>query len=461
MPRTFRPLSLVVALVFLLTACGEARPTPKPGAGEKPAAEKAATDKPAADKPAADKPAADKPAAAGKPAGSDKPAAAPAAGGNEIVFGAIHPLSGPLAQDGGFLKNGIDQAVEEINNAGGIACINNGARLRVAHADSQGRPEVGQSEAERLIGEGVVALVGTYQSAVTLNATQVAERERVPFIIDVTVANEILERGFKYSFRIQPDQTQMTLGLLEPLEELRSTSGQPIKTAAMLHEDSIFGTGFADLLKQLGPRHGLEVPGTVSYSVRGLTDVTTELSRIQALNPDIAIVTGYLNDGILIARTAKDLQLKPPMVGLSNGAFSTQQFVDQVGGTAEFIMDANYHYDATKPRAREVRDRYRAKFGGDMPTHAVMAYESVQVLKDALGRACATDRAKLRDALAETKYADHILPYQGPIEFDEKGQAKNARSIVMQVQKGQIVQVAPSNVAEAKPVFPPPPWNQR
>jgi branched-chain amino acid transport system substrate-binding protein len=452
MPRTFRVFSSIVALLLLLTACGESRPTPKPAAGDKPAAEKPAADKPAA--------AAATPAAPATPAAA-QPKAAPAAAGNEIVFGAIHPLSGALAQDGAFLKNGIDQAVEEINAAGGISCINNGARLRAAHADSQGRPEVGQSEAERLAGEGVVALLGTYQSAVTLNASQVAEREKVPFIIDVTVANEILERGFKYSFRIQPDQTQMTLGLLEPLNELRSSSGQPIKTAAMLHEDSIFGTGFADLLKQLAPQHGLEVAGTISYSVRGLTDITTELSRVQALNPDIAIITGYLNDGILIARTAKDLQLRPPLVGLSNGAFSTQQFVDQVGSTAEYIMDANYHYDATKPRAREVRDGYRAKFNSDMPTHAVMAYESVQVLKDALGRACSTDRAMLRDALAQTKYENHILPYQGPIEFDEKGQAKNARSIVMQVQKGQIVQVAPSNVAEAKPVFPPPPWNQR
>ncbi len=387
-----------------------------------------------------------------------KPTAAAAA--SEVVIGALHPLSGALAQDGTFLKNGIDLAVEEINTAGGLKALG-GARFRVSHADSQGKPEVGQSETERLIGEGVTALIGTYQSAVTLNATQVAEREKVPFVIDVTVANNILERGFKYTFRVQPDQTQMTLGLLEALPELRATSGQPIRRVAFLHENSVFGTGFADILKQLASQYDLELVGTVPYAVQGLTDITTELTRVQALNPDVALATGYLADGILIARTARDLQLRPPLVGLANGAFSTQQFVDQAGPAAEYVMDANYHYDATKASARQVRDRYRAKFGSDMPTHGVMAYEAVYILKDALERAGSTDRARVRDALAATRFADHILPYQGPIEFDEKGQAKNARSILMQVQQGRIVQVGPAAFAEAKPIFPPPAWGQR
>src|SRR6187401_2364043 len=71
------------------------------------------------------------------------PATTGAAG--EVFFGAIHPLTGGLAQDGSFLQNGIDLAVSEINDAGGIGCLD-GAKLRVEHADSQGKPEVGQSE---------------------------------------------------------------------------------------------------------------------------------------------------------------------------------------------------------------------------------------------------------------------------------------------------------------------------
>lgn len=399
-------------------------------------------------------------AATSAPAAATSAPATSGAAASEVFFGAIHPLTGGLAQDGSFLQNGIDLAVSEINDAGGIGCLN-GAKLRVEHADSQGKPEVGQSEAERLANAGAVALLGTYQSAVTLNATQVAEREQVPFIVTVAIANQILERGFKYTFRIQPNQTQMATGLLEQLKNLKTASGEPIKTAFIIHEDSLFGTGFADLLKKISGEYGVEIIGTAPYKVAGLTDLTTELARVQSANPDIAIAIGYLADGILMARTAQELKLTPPLVGVSNGAFSTQQFVDQVGPAAEYIIDANYHYDASNPKAIEVRDRYKSRFGSDMPTHAVMAYEAVYVLKDALDRACSTDRNAVRDALAATSFADHILPYQGPIEFDETGQAKNARSVILQVQNGQILQVLPEALAEAKPIFPPPAWDQR
>jgi branched-chain amino acid transport system substrate-binding protein len=372
----------------------------------------------------------------------------------EILFGAVHPLSGSLALDGAFVKNGIDLAVEEINAAGGIKALG-GAKLRVEHADSQGKPEVGQAEAERLVGKGVVALLGAYQSAVTFNTTQVAERARVPHIVVVAAADDILKRGFKYSFRHNPNQTQGTLGMLEAIKELRSLTGSSIATAVHVHEDSLFGTGFAKLLASLAPNYSLKVIEQIPYSLQGLTDLTTELTRVQALNPDLCVVTGYLNDGILLARTARDLRLRAPLFGLASGAFSTKQFVDQLGATAEGILDANYHYDAKNPKAREVRDRYKAKYGADMPTHAVMAYEAVRILADALERAASTDRDAIRDALAKTSFGDHILPYKGPIEFDETGQAKNARFIVMQIQNGQILQVLPTDFAEARIKWPP------
>lgn len=382
------------------------------------------------------------------------PSPSPKSAVTEIIFGAIHPLSGALAFDGNLLKNGIDLAVEEINAAGGIKALD-GAKLRVEHADSQGKPEVAQAEAERLIGRGVIALLGTYQSATAFNTTQVAERERVPHIITVAAADSIMERGFKYTFRHQPSQTQGTLGLLQALQELRSITGTAIKTAVHVHEDSLFGTGFADRLAKLGPEYDLTVLEKIPYSLQGLADLTTELTRAQALNPDICVVTGYLNDGILLARTARELRLRPPLIGLASGAFSTYQFIEQVGEIAEGILDANYHYDATKPKTREVRERFRTKFGTDMPTHAVLAYEAVRILADALERAGAIDREALRDALAKTSFKDHILPYEGPIEFDEVGQAKNARFILMQIQNGQIVQVLPSSIAEAKVIWPP------
>jgi len=103
-----------------------------------------------------------------------------------------------------------------------------------------------------------------------------------------------------------------------------------------------------------------------------------------------------------------------------------------------------------------VRDAYKARFGAEMPPQAIMAYQSVFVLNDALSRACSLNRTKLRDALAATRYADHILPYLGPITFDGSGQTPNARSLLLQVQNGAVAVVKPEDLADAPIMFPPP-----
>lgn len=377
-----------------------------------------------------------------------------------VKFGAIHPLTGGLARDGAFLKQGIDLAVDEINAAGGIKSMG-GAKLVVSHADSQGKTEIGQSEAERLIQEGCVALLGCYQSAVTFNTTMICERENVPFVITVAVANNICERGFKYTFRIQPNQTEMGKSAAEGLKALSEATDQPIETVVTIHEDSLFGTGCAEHFAKFATDYGFKVLADIPYSLKGLTDLTVELSRVKALNPDILVPSGYLGDGILLTRTAAELNLPVTIFGLANGAFNAPQFIDEVGDLANYIFDTNYHANALDPKAQKFHADFKAKYGEDAPTHAPLAYTAVYVLADAIERAKSADPKAIRDALAETSYKDHFWPYTGPIKFDETGECSTARSILMQIQNGKYLQVLPKKYAEADPIYPVPPWEER
>ena len=95
-----------------------------------------------------------------------------------------------------------------------------------------------------------------------------------------------------------------------------------------------------------------------------------------------------------------------------------------------------------------VREKFEAEYGEEMRTSAVLAYQAVYIIADAIARAGSADPAAIRDALAETDYADHILPYLGPIQFDETGENVNASPVVMQVQDGAIYQVWPPELAE-------------
>ena len=244
----------------------------------------------------------------------------------EIKVGHVHPLSGPLAFDGGLVVNGMTLAVEEINAAGGIKS-QGGAKLTLSGGDSQGKPEVGTAEAERLIREGVVAVLGPYQSPVAYNISQLAEKEKTPFIITVAVADNITERGFEYTFRVQPNARVMTVKSLDHLAELAKATGTPVKTLAMMHEDGLFGTTVAGHVEKHAKNVGMELALRVPYSLR-TADVTTEVTKIKAAKPDVVIVTGYFGDALLIARTATELRVETKAVmGISNGGFSNPKFL--------------------------------------------------------------------------------------------------------------------------------------
>ncbi len=135
--------------------------------------------------------------------------------GREVKVGHIHPLSGFLAFDGGLVTNGLTLAVEEINAGGGIKSMG-GARIVLTGGDTQGKVEVGMAEAERLIRDGAVAVLGPYQSPVAYAVSQICEKERTPFVITVAVADNITERGFEYTFRVQPNARVMAERVTRP-----------------------------------------------------------------------------------------------------------------------------------------------------------------------------------------------------------------------------------------------------
>jgi branched-chain amino acid transport system substrate-binding protein len=376
----------------------------------------------------------------------------------EVRVGHVHPLSGALAFDGGLVVNGLTLAVEEINAAGGIKSLG-GARIVLSGGDSQGKPEVGTAEAERLIREGVVAVMGPYQSPVAYNISQLAEKEKTPFVITVAVADNITERGFEYTFRVQPNARTMSVRSLDHLAELARATGTPVKTLAMMHEDGLFGTSVAGHVERHAKTLGMDLALRVPYSFR-TADVTTELTKVKAAKPDVVIVTGYFGDGLLIARTATEIRLGTKAVmGIANGGFSNPKFLADQRELADLILDGNYWHNPRSDRARRVMEAYQKRFNAPMSSHAVQSYSATMVLRDALERAGSPDRAKIREALATTNLADHILP-QGPIQFDKAGENANAQPALLQNQGGKTVVVGPPSFAEAKAVFPVPRWSR-
>ena len=376
----------------------------------------------------------------------------------ELLVGSIHPLTGPLAPDGHSVANGCQLAFEQKNAAGGIKALG-GARVRLVNADHQFQPKVGAAEAERLIREGAVALLGAFASAVTMQTSQIAEKHGVPHLVTVAVADEITERGFKYTFRVQPNATDMAVQTVKYVRELCTLKQLPLKTVAVVHENT-FGTALFNRVAKAAPEHGFEIVGNVPYAARA-ADLTTEISKAKAMNADLILDSGYLGDGLLKMRTYRDLRVEPRggIIGVANGCYSNPNFIKELGRVSEAIMDGNYWHNPTSAFARDVIKQYEARFNAPFQSHTVWGYNAALVLIDALERAGSAEPAKLRDALAKTNLAQHIAPGDA-IVFNEQGQNRNATVTLQQVQKSQIRVVLPKAYADAEPVFPIPGWSK-
>ena len=369
-----------------------------------------------------------------------------------IKIGSVHPLTGGLAADGLQMDAAAQLAADDINAAGGISCLN-GATIEILSADSTGTPEVGQSEAERLIQEGAIALVGPYQSAVASNMATVAERNGVPFVIDVAVADEILDQGYTNTFRIQPNASAMGSQGAAFLKELTDAEGIEVSTIAMLHEQSAFGTSVYNAFAEAAAGYGWTVEPVISYDAFGVTDLTTEMTEVKAAAPDVIVVTGYYGDGVLATEAIAAVQPGAKLIyGIAQGAFDNPSFPGDVAGAGEGFFNVNYHLDVTNPTTQDIAARFQESYGEEMKTSATHSYEAVRVIANALEQSCSDDPAALRDAIAATNL-DSILATVGPIQFDETGENVNGSPIVMQVQDDAILQVFPENVAESTPRF--------
>jgi branched-chain amino acid transport system substrate-binding protein len=374
----------------------------------------------------------------------------------EVKVGYILPVTGPLAFEAQLSLNGLLLAADEINGAGGIKSLG-GAKLTFLPGDTQNKVELGNSEAARLIDQGIAVLIGPFSSLVAYSVRQVTEKNKTSFMLLAAVADNLCEGGLRYVFRVQPNGKAMSTLTMTNMVEMAKAGGAPVKRVAMMHEDGNFGTTMGNHVEAFAKASGLELVQRIPYNLRS-PDFTAELAKVKAARPDLLVISGYYGDSKIIAETAAKLRIGVnALVGLANAAYSNPKFIADNRELTDQLFDGNYWHNPQSARAKAVFEAYQKRFGATMTSHGVQAYTVVYVVKDALERAGSTDREKVRDAISRTDLADHILP-QGPIKFDESGENANASPALLQVQGGRPLVVGPARYAEAKPVFPVAKW---
>jgi branched-chain amino acid transport system substrate-binding protein len=371
----------------------------------------------------------------------------------EVKVGILFPLTGDLADKGRDSVSAVQLAIDEINASGGIRSLG-GAKLKIVLGDTKGNPDQGIKETERLIQqEKCLAVIGTYQSSVTKMATQVAERLGTPFIVSISIADVITERGFRYTFRVQPKAQFYARDQVLFLKDLGKLAGHPVRRVALLHEQTDFGTATALAQKAALREQGLELVAEVSYKAEGVTSLDREVTRILTAKPDAILEVTYLKDSLLIRRALAKAGSKIPLIDTAGGTVSPE-YIQTLGPLADGTLTVA-EYSKYAAGGQDLNDRFRKRFGVDITGDSAHAYQAVLILKDALERAEARDKKKLRDSLAKTdlrRGPQMILPAE-QLRFDARGQNEFARLYVVQIQKGELVPVWPPEYAIAKVIL--------
>jgi branched-chain amino acid transport system substrate-binding protein len=369
-----------------------------------------------------------------------------------VKVGIIHPVTGGVSYSGTQGRAGALMAIEDINAKGGIKSLG-GAKIDALLADAQSKVDVAVSEIEKYHEAGVSAVVGGYASFICMATTQAAAKHGIPYVVDVGTDDRIVSAGLTNTFRFSPGYGVFVKTAVPALKEINAAAGNAAKTAIIVHEDSAFGTGTANLLAKELPGIGIEVLEIIKHPTPTL-DFNNIVLTIKAKKPDIVIPANYYNEYVILARTMQQQKLRPKAIySVLGGGASQYKFLKEFPQAAQYIMDCNHWYDPKKAAALDLKKRTEAK---DLfYTYEVfLNYEAVMLLADAIERAASTDRAKITEALASSTWSGHFMPY-GPTKF-ENGQNTGARAVNLQVQDNDIKVILPPEFANAKPVFPMP-----
>lgn len=367
-----------------------------------------------------------------------------------VKVGVLHPVTGALAYSGQQCRAGALMAIEDINQAGGIKSLG-GARIEALLGDAQSQPQAGAAEIEKMNEAGVSAVVGAFASAICLATTQAAAKYNLPHIVDVGVADQIVQRGLKNTFRFGPGYKTTADLAVANLHVLNTLAGRPAKTVMIIHEESLFGTGTANLLARELPGYGFEVKEVIKHA-NPTRDFNNIVLRMKSVNPDIVIPANYYNEYALLVRTMQQQRVVPKAIySVLGGAASSYKFVQEFPDASNGIIDCNHWFNPKDPRAQALKKRAEAQklfFSYEL----FMTYTAMMLLADALERAKSTDRAAIIAALESSTFSNHIMPY-GPTKFVD-GQNTGGRPLMTQVLNKDIKVIIPREYREADPLFP-------
>ena len=318
----------------------------------------------------------------------------------EIKIGLLNEMTGGNATIGSAAANGAKLAIKEINANGGLL----GKQIKAVVADNKSEPsEAANAMTKLLTQDRVVAVTGTFSSSNAIAAASVAEANKKPYLVagatnpKVTV-DEKTKTVKKFIYRVCfIDPFQGTVAANFASNDLK------VKKAAMLVDNSSdYSKGLAEYFEAAFTKAGGEIVSNEAYLQKD-TDFKATLTKIKSKGADILYVPGYYEEVGKIVKQAREMGITVPVIGADGWDSPKLAEIASVSALNDTYFTNHYSVEDTSPKAKAFVDAYTKEFGQKPEALAVLGYDAVYVLADAIKRANSVDAAKIAEALAATK----------------------------------------------------------
>jgi branched-chain amino acid transport system substrate-binding protein len=343
-----------------------------------------------------------------------------------IRIAVVGPMTGPLAALGAQFRAGAEQAVSDINEAGGVL----GRKVALEIADDACDPRQAVSVANQLAGRGTVFVAGHACSGSSIPASKVYGEEGVLQVSPATTNPDFTEKGGWHTFRVcgRDDQQGQVAGryLADKFHDAR---------IAVLHDNSAYGKGLAEETMRAMQAAGAKPTFTAVYTP-GERDYGALVSRMKAAQIGVIYIGGYHTEAALILRQAKDQGMNPTLFG--GDALVVQEFWQIAGNAGEGTLMTFTPDPRERPEAAPVVQRLRAA-GREADGYVLYTYAAVQVWAQAAARAGAVQPRNVAAALKSDGPWQTVI---GPLWFDAKGDLSRPSFAVHVWRGGKLVPVA-------------------
>ena len=338
----------------------------------------------------------------------------------QIKFGVAGPLTGSNAAFGAQLKNGFEQAVEDINAAGGIQ----GQKITTAVGDDVGDPKQGVSIANKFSAEGVKFVVGHFNSGVTMPSSEVYQENGILSITPASTNPQITERKMWNVFRTCGRDDQQ--GAVAAAYILKHMKG---KKVSIVHDKTTYGQGLAQETRKAMNKGGMKEVLFEGINI-GDKDFAALVSKIKASGADMVYWGGLHTEGGLLVRQMRDQGVKAVLFGADG--ITSDEFAS-IGGPCVEGTPMTFAPDPRKrPEAKAVIEKFRAK-KFEPEAYTLYSYAAVEVIKQAADAAKSLDPKKVA---AQIKSGQKFKTVIGEMSFDKKGDITRPDYVVYVWKKG-------------------------